>query len=168
VRSYQSDSGSETAPASQPEEDVRKQFRATLYGDESGRMETAAFNLPFDARGVWGKARVPVKVTIKGYTWASTVAVMRGCQFIVVNAAARAGAGVKAGDTVTVTLELDTGKRDVEIPPALKRALGATLTAKLQAMSFTHKKEYVQWFTEAKKDDTRARRVEKMKETLSR
>jgi hypothetical protein len=145
---------------------MRKQFKATLVGDESGKMETAAFDLPFDAREVWGKARVPVKVTIKGYTWPSTVANMHGCQFIVVNATARAGAGVKAGDTVTVTLEPDTDKRDVEIPPALRRALGARLTAKFQALSFTHKKEYVQWFTEAKKDDTRARRVEKLKRML--
>jgi hypothetical protein len=147
---------------------MQKRFRVTLYGDESGRMETAAFNLPFDTREVWGKARVPVRVTIRGYTWRSTVANMHGCQFIVVNATARAGAGVKAGDTVTVTLEPDSEKRDVEVPRALRRALGATLTAKLQAMSFTHKKEYIQSFTEAKKAETRARRVENMKEILSR
>ena len=147
---------------------MRKRFRTTLYGDESGRMETAAFDLPFDAKAVWGRARMPVTVTINGHTWRSTVAPMRGCQFIVVNAAARAGAGVTAGDTVTVTLEPDTEKRDVEIPTALGRALGARLAAKLQGMSFTHKKEYVQWFTEAKRDDTRARRVEKMKAMLSR
>jgi hypothetical protein len=146
---------------------MRKRFKATLYGDETGKMETAAFDLPFDAKAVWGRARMPVKVTINGYTWRSTVAPMRGCQFIVVNAAARAGAGVKAGDAVTITLEPDLEKRDVEIPLALKRALGAKLTAKLQAMSFTHKKEYVQWFTEAKKPETRVRRVERMKEMLS-
>jgi len=145
---------------------MRKQFKATLYGDESGRMETAAFNLPFDTRDVWGKARVPVKVTIKGHTWRSTVANMRGCQFVVVNAAARAGAGVKAGDTVTVTLEPDAEKREIEIPKDLKRALGAQLTAKLEALSFTHKKEYVNWYIEAKKDETRARRVEQMKKML--
>ena len=145
---------------------MRKQFKAMLYGDESGKMDTAAFDVPFDAREVWGKARMPVKVTINGYTWRSTVANMGKGQFIVVNRAARAGAGVKAGDTVKVTLEPDTEKRDVEIPPALKRALGAKLTATLQAMSFTHKKEYVQWFTGAKKEETRARRVEKMKEAL--
>jgi hypothetical protein len=63
----------------------------------------------------------------------------------------RSLAGVTAGESVTVTLEPDTEKRDVEIPPALRRALGAKLTAKLQALSFTHKKEYAQWFTEAKK-----------------
>ena len=145
---------------------MRKRFKTTLIGDESGKMETAAITLPFDARDAWGRAKMPVKVTINGYTWRSTVANMGDGQFIVVNAAARAGARVKAGDTVTVTLEPDTEKRNVEIPPALKLALGATLTAKLQALSFTHKKEYVQWFTEAKKDDTRARRIEKLKQML--
>jgi hypothetical protein len=145
---------------------MRRRFRTTLSGDESGKMDTAAINLPFDARDVWGKARMPVKVTINRYTWRSTVANMGRGQFIVVNATARAGADVKAGDTVTVTLDPDTEKRDIEIPPALKRALGAKLTGKLRAMSFTHKKEHVQWYTEAKKDETRARRVEKMKEIL--
>jgi uncharacterized protein YdeI (YjbR/CyaY-like superfamily) len=108
-----------------------------------------------------------VTVTINGYSWRSTVASMGGCQFIVVNAAARRGAGVKAGDRVTVTLEPDTAKRDVEIPPALRKALGASLTATLKGLSFTHKKEFVQWFQEARKDETRARRVEKMKEMLA-
>jgi ribosomal 50S subunit-recycling heat shock protein len=145
---------------------MRKRFKTTLVGDESGKMETAAISLPFDARDAWGKARMPVRVTINGHMWRSTVANMGDGQFIVVNATARAGAGVKAGDTVTVTLEPDTEKRDVEIPPALKRALGAALTAKLDALSFTHKKEYVLWFTEVKKDETRARRVEKMKKML--
>lgn len=146
---------------------MRKQFRVTIDGDASGRMETASFNLPFDTREVWGKARVPVKVTIKGYTWRSTVANMGGCQFIVVNAEARKAAGVRAGDTVSVILEPDTEKRDIEIPEELRSALGPKLTIKLEALAFTHKKEFVQWYSEAKKEDTRARRVEKMKEMLA-
>jgi uncharacterized protein YdeI (YjbR/CyaY-like superfamily) len=84
-----------------------------------------------------------------------------------VNAAARRGAGVKAGDFVTIALEPDTEKRGIEIPMALQRALGKKLTQKLNALSFTHKKEFVVWYSEAKKEDTRARRVEKMKQMLS-
>jgi hypothetical protein len=146
---------------------MKQQFEVRLAGDDSGKMETAAVELPFDPKAVWGKVRMPVTVTINGYSWRSTVASMRGCQFIVVNAAARQGAGVKAGDRVTVTLEPDTTKRDIEIPPALRKALGAKLAARLEALAFTHKKEYVLWFQEAKKDETRARRVEKMKEMLA-
>lgn len=146
---------------------MNKRFTVKLDGDPEGRMETASFTLPFDTREVWGKARVPVKVTINGYTWRSTVANMHGCQFIGVNATARQGAGVKAGDTVSVTIEPDLETRDIAIPAELSKALGRELTKKLESLAFTHKKEFVQWYSEAKKDETRARRVEKMKEMLS-
>ena len=52
---------------------MRKEFRLKLNGDESRESATASFTLPFDTREVWGKAKVPVKVTINGYTWRSTV-----------------------------------------------------------------------------------------------
>jgi uncharacterized protein YdeI (YjbR/CyaY-like superfamily) len=88
-------------------------------------------------------------------------------RYLVVNAAARRHAGVKAGDFVTIMLEPDTEKRQIEVPIPLQKALGAKLTQKLNALSFTHKKEFIVWYSEAKKDDTRARRVEKMKQMLS-
>jgi hypothetical protein len=90
---------------------MRKEFKAKLNGDESRKDGSAAFTLPFDTRDVWGKAKVPVKVTISGYTWRSTVGNRGGIQYIVVNADARRNAGVKAGDVVTITLERDNGVR---------------------------------------------------------
>jgi hypothetical protein len=146
---------------------MRKEFRSKLNGDESRDDGTASFTLPFDTREVWGNAKVPVKVTINGYTWRSTVGNRGGIQYLVVNAAARRQAGVKAGDTVTIILEPDTEKRDIEIPIQLRKSLGAKLTEKLNRLSFSHKKEFVVWYSEAKKEDTRARRVEKMKAMLS-
>jgi hypothetical protein len=146
---------------------MRKEFKVKLKGDESRDDGTASFALPFDTREVWGKAKVPVKVTINGYTWRSTVGNRGGIQYLVVNAAARRHAGVKAGDTVTIVLAPDTEKRDIEIPIQLRRALGAKLTEKLKSLSFSHKKEFVVWYSEAKKEDTRARRVDKMKAMLS-
>jgi Domain of unknown function (DUF1905)/Bacteriocin-protection, YdeI or OmpD-Associated len=146
---------------------MRKQFRLKLTGDESRENATASFTLPFDTREVWGKAKVPVKVTINGYTWRSTVGNRGGVQYIVVNAAARRGAGVKAGDFVTIMLEPDTEKRQIEVPILLKKALGTKLTEKLNRLSFSHKKEFVVWYSGAKMEDTRARRVEKMKQMLS-
>src|ERR1700686_2020680 len=73
---------------------MRREFKVTLSGDESRENGTASFTLPFDTREVWGKAKVPVKVTINGYTWRSTVGNRGGIQYIVVNAAARLHAGV--------------------------------------------------------------------------
>jgi len=144
-----------------------KKFKAELNGDESRTDASASFTLPFDTRDVWGKAKVPVKVTINGYTWRSTVGNRGGIQYIVVNAEARRSAGVKAGDSVTIMLEPDTEKREIEVPIPLQRALGEKLTQKLSALSFTHKKEFIVWYSEAKKEDTRARRVQRMKQMLS-
>jgi hypothetical protein len=146
---------------------MRKEFRTKLNGDESRKDASASFTLPFDTREVWGKAKVPVKVTINDYSWRSTVGNRGGIQYIVVNAEARRGAGIKAGDFVTIALEPDAEKREIEVPIALQKAIGAKLTQKLNALSFTHKKEFIVWYSEAKKDDTRIRRVQKMKQMLS-
>lgn len=148
-------------------EQMRKKIRLKLNGDESRENASAYFILPFDARHVWGKAKVPVKVTINGYTWRSTVGNRGGNQYIVVNADARRGAAVKAGDNVTITLEPDTEKREIEIPMNLQTALGPKLTEKLDGLAFTHKKEFVTWYSGAKKEDTRTRRVEKMRGMLA-
>ena len=146
---------------------TRKNFRTKLNGDESRKDASAAFTLPFDTREVWGKAKVPVKVTINGYTWRSTVGNRGGIQYIVVNATARRSAGVKAGDLVTIALEPDTVKREIKTPRALQTALGSKLTQKLDALSFTHKKEFIVWYSAAKKEETRVRRLEKMKQMLA-
>ena len=146
---------------------MQKEFKAKLNGDESRRDASASFTLPFDTRDVWGKAKVPVKVTINGYTWRSTVGNRGGIQYIVVNADARRGAGVKAGDFVTIALEPDYEKREIRIPLPLQKALGAKLTQRLNSLSFTQKKEFIVWYSTAKKEDTRTRRVQKMKQMLS-
>ena len=57
--------------------------------------------------------------------------------------------------------------REIEVPIPLRRAIGTKLTQKLNALSFTHKKEFIVWYSEAKKEDTRTCRVEKMKQMLS-
>ena len=61
---------------------MRKEFRVKLNGDESRSDATASFTLPFDTREVWGKAKVPVKVKINGYSWRSTVGNRGGIQYI--------------------------------------------------------------------------------------
>ena len=146
---------------------MRKEFKAKLKGDESRKDASASFRLPFDTRDVWGNAKVPVKVTTNGYTWRSTVGNRGEIQYIVVNAEARRSAGVKAGDVVNIAIEPDAEKREIDIPAPLQKALGAKLTQKLNSLSFTHKKEFIVWYSEAKKEDTRACRLEKMKQMLA-
>lgn len=145
---------------------MRKEFRTKLKGDQSKADASAYFTLPFDTRAVWGKAKVPVTVTINGYTWRSTVGNRGGQQYIVVNAEARRNAAVRAGDVVTIALEPDAEKREIETPLPLRKALGTKLAQRLNRLSFTHKKEFIVWYLGAKQEATRARRVEKMKQML--
>ena len=109
-----------------------------------------------------GGRKPPVKVTIKGYTYRNTVAVMGGKYMVGVAAEHREKAGVKGGDKVEVTLELDTAPREVEVPKdfaaALKKAKAREAFDKL---AYTHRKEHVRAIEEAKAPETRLRRIEK-------
>jgi hypothetical protein len=113
--------------------------------------------------------RPPVKVTINGYTYRNTVAVMSGRYMIGVAAEHRAKAKVEAGDTLKVTVELDTDERTVDVPKDLAVALKkAGATEAFDRLAFTHRKEHVRAIEEAKKPETRARRVEKAVEMLKK
>ena len=141
---------------------MRKEFKVKLFG--CGRnSQVAGMNLPFDVKKVWGKARVPVTGTINGFKFRTTVAPMRGEYFICVNRQMREGGNCGIGDTVKVVMEPDTAPRTVNPPPDLKKALKSDQAAQQawDRYSYTYRKEFAQWITEAKKPETRARRLEK-------
>lgn len=118
------------------------------------------FRVPFDLEEAFGRARPPVKVTIGGYTWRTTPGVYGGVGHVVVNRAAKAATGVDAPDRVEVTIELDTEPRTVRVPDDLRSALReAGLTDAFEKLSFTHRREYVEWIDEAVRPETRARRL---------
>jgi hypothetical protein len=108
-----------------------------------------------------GPKRFPVVATVNGYTWRTTVARMGGEFLVGLSREVRQGAGVQAGDEIAVTIELDTAPRDVEVPEALEAALANDPLAKaaFAGMAVTHRKEYARWIAEAKRDETRERRV---------
>src|SRR5882672_12909724 len=86
--------------------------------------------------------RPPVKVTINGYTYRSTIAVMGGKFMIGVSAEVRQAARVKGGDKVNISLELDLGPRELDLPAALKKALEKNPKAKknFEGLSYSNKK----------------------------
>jgi hypothetical protein len=108
-----------------------------------------------------GAKRFPVAATINGHTWRTTVTRMGGEFLLGLNKEVRQAAGVEAGDTVDVQIELDTAPREVEVPEALAAALQGDPVAReiYEALAFTHRKEYARWIAEAKKEETRERRV---------
>jgi len=115
-----------------------------------------------------GAKRFPVRATVNGFTWRTTVTRMRGEFLLGLNREVRDSAGVEAGDTVRVTIELDTEPREVEIPPALTAALSANPDARaaFERLAFTHRKEYARWIGEAKRKETQDRRVARALEML--
>ena len=138
-------------------------FKTKLAGVEN--MESAAMRPPFDVPAVFGtKARVPVRGTINGAAFRSSLCNMGDGYFMVVNKELRACAKCKAGDTVDVVLERDREERVVETPDEIKNALSTNETAQAtwESLSFTHKKEWTRAITEAKKEETRRARIEKL------
>jgi hypothetical protein len=109
-----------------------------------------------------GAKRFPVVATVNGYTWRTSVARMGGEFLLGLNRDVRDKAGVEAGANVEVIVELDSTTRDVDVPEALAAALAAdpTSQAAFERLAFTHRKEFARWVDEAKRDDTRQRRVE--------
>jgi hypothetical protein len=121
------------------------------------------FRVPFSVEKVFGtRARVPIKGTINGFPFRSSLFPMGdGQHFMMVNKEMWEGAKIREGRTVQVVMQEDAGVRTVRLPRDLKTALLRNRTARLhfQDLSYTHKKEYVVWIESAKRPETRARRV---------
>ncbi|MDO5502504.1 MAG: YdeI/OmpD-associated family protein [Actinomycetia bacterium] len=115
-----------------------------------------------------GGRRAPVRVTVDGHTVRMRVAVMGGLNCIGISKANRAELGVQIGDEITALIELDETPREVEVPADLAVALGQDPEAAraFAGLAFTHRKEFAQWVGDAKREDTRTRRVAQTLEML--
>jgi hypothetical protein len=134
-------------------------FRATV---ELGGKTATGIEVPTDVVEELGSGNRPaVRVKIGGHTYRTTVGRMGGRFLIPLSAENRTAAGVAAGDDVSVDITLDTAPREVDVPPDLAKALGAKGRKQFEAMSFTHRKEWVRSIEEAKAPETRQRRIAK-------
>ncbi|MCA1834637.1 MAG: YdeI/OmpD-associated family protein [Actinomycetota bacterium] len=145
---------------------ARKRFSARLEEDERG---ACSFVVPDEIVGSLGAGkRPPVNTTINGYPYRTRVAVYDGVSYVALRKDIQAGASLGPGDRVTVTIELDESPREIDVPPDLARALNGDRAAQaaFDKLSFTHRKEYTQWITDAKREETRRRRVGRAVEML--
>jgi hypothetical protein len=144
-----------------------RQFSASL---EAGRNGGAYVVLPDHVVAALGEEnRMRVTGTLNGVEFASnTMAMGAGRICLGVHKATRQAAGVGIGDVVDVRVERDTRPRELEVPADLAGALAADAhaAAAFDSMSFTHRREYVEWITTAKRADTRDRRVTQTLEQL--
>lgn len=141
-------------------------FRTTIQ--QSGRTATG-IRIPDEIIQALGAGRrPPITVTVNGFTYRSTVAVMGGAYMVGVSAENRAGARVAGGDEVDVEIELDTAPREVAVPADLAAALDAEPAARstFESLSNSNKGWHVLQVTGAKTDETRQRRIAKSVATL--
>jgi len=142
-------------------------FRTNVV--QSGKTATG-IRVPDEVVEALGAGRRPaVRVTINGFTYRSTVAVMGGVSMIGVSAENRAGAGVAGGDEVDVDLQLDTAPRQITEPADLAAALDAQPAARrtFDKLSYSNKSWHVLQIEGARTDETRQRRIRKCVEALS-
>jgi hypothetical protein len=134
-------------------------FRTTIQ--QSGKT-TTGIQVPEQVIEALGSGKRPaVKVTINGYSYRSTVAVLGGRYMVGVSAEHRAGAGVAGGDEVDVDIELDTAPREVRVPADLAAALDAAPAAQrtFDGLSYSNKSWHVLQVEGAKSEETRQRRI---------
>ncbi|RZU48478.1 uncharacterized protein DUF1905 [Krasilnikovia cinnamomea] len=144
-----------------------QQFAAEL---EAGRGGGAFVMLPEHVRSaLGGGSRMRVTGTLNGVEFASSTMGMGGGKVCLgLHKATREAAGVAIGDVVEVTVERDDRPRVLTVPDDLATALAGdeAAAAAFERLSFSHRREYVEWITEAKRAETRARRVAQTLERL--
>ena len=136
-------------------------FNAEVVQDEGSTAP--AVEVPFEPKEVFGKVRAPVRVTLRHHQFRTTIFRMAGRTFFPLNRENRDAAGVRAGERVRVTLELDTEPRTVEPPAELAAALAGdrALAAAWEGLSYTAQREHAEGITSAKRPEIRQRRLTK-------
>jgi hypothetical protein len=147
--------------------DKKLSFQAKIQGKEAGVV--AAIAPPVDVIVWFGtRARVPIRGTINGYPFRSSLMPCGNARMMPVNKTLRQGAGVQPGDIVDVVMERDEEERTVEAPPELKKALAKNKKAqeRWDELAFTHKKEMAMSISGAKQEETKKRRLAKVMQVL--
>lgn len=138
--------------------------RLEVANDVGGRF----VQCPFDGRETYGEARPAVVGTVNGHPFRSRLMVYGGKTYLGFTKQVREAADIQDGMTLKIVLERDTAPREVKVPDDLQRALDAepALRDVFTKLSFTNRKEIAQALTEAKREETRARRLTQTLEKL--
>jgi len=129
----------------------------------------ACIYFPYDVEKEFGvRGRVPVKATFDGVSYAGSLVKYGAPQHMLgILKSIREQIGKGPGDTVEVTIEKDAAERTIDVPAEFEKLLKKEkLWAAFDKLSYSHKKEYVRWITEAKREETRATRLAKSIEML--
>jgi hypothetical protein len=147
----------------------RQEFNAVIL--KFPDMDAAFIELPFDAESVFGKKRVKVKAWFDGILYRGTLMRMgRSCDWLGITQEIRKKIGKNPGDSVHVIIEEDKEERTIAIPEDLGELFKKNKSESdyFHSLAFTHRKEYINWILDAKREETRCIRLEKTIEMLNR
>lgn len=140
-----------------------QRFKTALTPAGEGGAWTGIFLTAKQSSALGKRGCVAVKLTLNGVAFKAFAAPMGdGTHGIVINKQMQREAGVSPGDRVDVTLAVDTAPRTVDVPSELQAALKKSGRARafFDELSYTHKKDFVTWITDAKREETRRRRLD--------
>lgn len=143
-------------------------FEAKLIKDND--TNGAGIKITFDVQEAFGKkGRVPVKYTIDGHQFRGSIFPYGGIYYLGVRKEIRNVIGKTYGDTVHIVMEADDEPRVVKVPEDFALALAGNEKAgqAFEMLSYSHKREYIEWIGDAKKIETRQRRIAKAIEKLT-
>ena len=144
----------------------KQTFKAVIQNAGGGG---AFVDIPFDVEKIFGAKKPRVRAVIEGVPYRGLLTRMGGDQHIlIILKGIREQIGKTFGDEITITVEPDTEPRLIEVPKDLAKELRKEKEAKafFDKLSYTHRREYVNWINEAKKEETRQNRIVKTIEML--
>jgi hypothetical protein len=141
-------------------------FTATIQNAGGGG---AFVEIPFDVEKAFGEKKPKVKAMIEGVPYRGTLVRMgTECHLLLILKSIREQVGKTFGDEIQVSVESDTEPRVVEVPSDFAKALKKekSALAYFKSLSYSHQREYVNHITEAKREETRAKRIDRTIEIL--
>jgi hypothetical protein len=146
---------------------MKQVFSAVIKQHQN--IDGAYIEPPFDVEEVFGAKRVKVIATFDGVEYHGSIVRMGGCYMLGITKEIRTKIGKNFGDTVSVTIEKEEEERTIEIPADFTEVLKNNPEAMktYDGLSYTGKRDYIRWITDAKKAETRLNRIEKSVQLLS-
>jgi len=141
-------------------EDIIRKFEAKI--EQHGKQDAAYVSVPFDVKEAYGMKRVKVKAFFDGYEYRGLIVNMgTGSHILGLTKEVRNSIGKSFGEIVQVAVEVDTEERIIESPPELNNFFKSHPQEKdfFDSLSYTNRKEYANWIKEAKKVETKERRI---------
>jgi hypothetical protein len=144
-------------------------FKAVIQNASGASGGGAFVEVPFDVEKAFGAKKPRVRALIEGVPYRGLLTRMGGPNHIlIILKGIREQIGKTFGDEIKVSVEADDEERVITVPADLKQAFKSEKEAKaaFEKLSYTHQREYVMWIEEAKKEETRQRRIAKTIEML--